>query len=446
VPAARDGGRVARGHRGAPTESERAAGGAASPAGCANVSAAASLGIDTSTPAFVLGMFDTGLAIVRALAPRGVRVRGFDPDPHQPGFFSRYGTAYRCPDPAEEPTALLRVLLDAAAREGRRPVLYPTSDPFVLFLARHCEPLARAFVFAIPPPDQLEALVDKRRQYALAEQLGIPLPPTFGADSPDEVERIAKRLPYPVLIKPRYGHLWRQHFGGDSKGLPACNVTELRAAYRRARVLGLDVLIQEIIPGPVSDLHLVDVYVDGHGRALGTMVAQKIRQYPTDFGVGTLIESVCRPAVAAQALRVCEAFGYRGLAEIEFKLDRRDGAWKLIEINPRAWQQIAHGAACGIDFALLQYLDVTGQQPASRSRFRCGLKWMNEVNDLRAAVAHARRGEVGVRGWLASLHGVRAFTTFDPHDPWPTVRAPLARRLGRPGPAYPLPAVGIRRG
>jgi predicted ATP-grasp superfamily ATP-dependent carboligase len=446
VPAARDGGRVAPDLRGVPVVSERAVGGAAPPAGRASVSAATSLGIDTSTPAFVLGMFDTGLAIMRALAPRGVRMRGFDPDPCQPGFFSRHGIARRCPDPAEEPTELLCVLLDAAAREGRRPVLYPTSDPFMLFLARHYESLARAFVFATPPPDRLEALVDKRRQYALAEQHGIPLPPTFGADTPEEVERIVERLPYPVLIKPRYGHLWRQHFGGDSKGLPACNVTELRAAYRRARALGLDVLIQEIIPGPVSDLHLVDVYVDGRGRALGTMVAQKIRQYPTDFGVGTLIESVRRPAVAAQALRVCHAFGYGGLAEIECKLDRRDGVWKLIEINPRAWQQIAHGAACGIDFALLQYLDLTGQQPAPRSLFRCGVKWMNEVNDLRAAAAHARRGELGAGGWLTSLHGVRAFTTFALDDPWPAVRAPLARRLGRPSPTFPLLAAGIRRG
>jgi predicted ATP-grasp superfamily ATP-dependent carboligase len=325
-------------------------------------------------------------------------------------------------------------------------VLYPSSDLFVLFLARHYQALARAFALAAPPPDRLEALVDKRRQYALAEQRGIPLPPTFGADSPEEVERIAERLPYPVLIKPRYGHLWRQHFGGDSKGLPACNVTELRAAYRRARALGLDVLIQEIIPGPVSDLHLVDVYVDRRGRALGAMVAQKIRQYPTDFGVGTLIASVRRPEVARQALQVCDAFGYRGLAEIELKLDRRDGVWKLIEINPRAWQQIAHGAACGIDFALLQYLDLTGQQPAPRSRFRSGVRWMNEINDLRAAAAHARRGELGALGWLGSLRGVRAFTTFAPDDPWPAVRAPLARRLGRPRPGSPLPAVGLRRG
>ena len=394
----------------------------------------------------MLGLFDTGLAIVRALARRGIPVYGFDPDPNQPGFFSRYGVARRCPDPAEEQEALLGLLLAEAGRQGCRPVLYPTSDPFVLFLARHHESLARAFACVAPPPERLEALVDKRRQYALAEQRGIPLPPTFGVDSPGEVERTAERLPYPVLLKPRYGHLWRQHFGGDSKGLPARDPTELRAAYRRVRALGLEVLIQEIIPGPVGDLHLVDVYVDCHGRALGAMVAQKIRQYPTDFGVGTLIESVRRPEVAAQALRVCDAFGYRGLAEIELKLDRRDGVWKLIEINPRAWQQIAHGAACGIDFALLQYLDLTGQQPAPSFRFRAGVKWMNEVNDLRAAVAHARRRELGARGWLASLRGVRAFTTFAPDDPWPAVRAPLTRRLGRPRPASPPPAVGLRRG
>jgi hypothetical protein len=42
----------------------------------------------TGTPAFVLGLFDTGLAAVRALARGGVAVRGFDYE-HQSGFSSR---------------------------------------------------------------------------------------------------------------------------------------------------------------------------------------------------------------------------------------------------------------------------------------------------------------------------------------------------------------------
>src|SRR5688500_15028005 len=45
----------------------------------------------TRTAAFVLGLFDTGLTVVRALAREGIPVYGFDAV-RGPGLWSRYGT------------------------------------------------------------------------------------------------------------------------------------------------------------------------------------------------------------------------------------------------------------------------------------------------------------------------------------------------------------------
>ena len=81
--------------------------------------------------AFVLGLFYTGLAAVRALGRAGVPVHGFDADGSQHGFRSRYGRHEICPDPIEAPQALARFLADRARQHGTPPVLYPTSDAFV---------------------------------------------------------------------------------------------------------------------------------------------------------------------------------------------------------------------------------------------------------------------------------------------------------------------------
>jgi hypothetical protein len=50
---------------------------------------------------------------------------------------------------------------------------------------------------------------------------------------------------------------------------------------------------------------------------------RKLRQYPVDFGVGTLMESVAEPELAALGLRFFNAMGWRGPGSIEFKRDGR---------------------------------------------------------------------------------------------------------------------------
>src|SRR5581483_8173701 len=153
-----------------------------------------------------------------------------------------------------------------------------------------------------------------------------------------------------------------------------------------------------------------------------------------EFAVGTLLERVHCPDLAELALGFCRAIGYRGLGEVELKRDARDGQYKLIELNPRLWQQAAHPARCGIDFALLQYLDLSGQHPLPLTRVRPGVKWLDVVNDVQAGLEYWRRGAISSAGWLRSYHGVEAFTRFAPDDPLPflaTRGAAALRRLTR---------------
>jgi predicted ATP-grasp superfamily ATP-dependent carboligase len=392
---------------------------------------------DRQTPAVVLGLFDTGLVALRALGRRGIPVLGFDSSPRQPGFWSRYGGARPCPDPLRQPGELLRFLLDEAARLARPAVLFPANDAYVLFLARHRDRLAGSFLFTIPPGDLLEVILDKRRQYALADDVGMPHARTFTPESREDVNRIADAIEYPALVKPYFTHLWQAQFG-IVKGLRADNPRQLREHYERVFANGLGALVQEIIPGPNPNHFLVDVYISADGRPLATFVARKRRQYPTEFGVGTMLESVDCPELARLAVGFCRDIGYRGLGEIEVKRDERDGQFKLIELNPRLWQQAAHAARCGIDFALLQYLDLTGQQTASSSRSRVGVKWLDLVNDLLAGHEYWRRGELTLWNWLRSYRGTEAFSRFAFDDPIPffaTRGAAALRRLVRTGDA-----------
>jgi D-aspartate ligase len=376
----------------------------------------------TTKTAFVLSLFDTGLGVIRSLGRAGIPVIGLDFDLNNPGFASRYCRALQCPHPVHEPLELLRFLLDEGARLDEPGILFPASDAFVLFVSRYRNELARYFRFNLAPPEVLEALLDKRRQYDLAESIGTPYATTYYPETAADVRRIAACLDYPAFIKPYYGHLWREHFS-DSKGFKVHTSDELIARFEEIWPTGLQAMVQSIILGPNTNHFKVCAYIDRAGEPLGVFTLRKIRQYPTEFGVGTMVESVTYPELVERGLGFLCGIGYRGIGSIEFKRDDRDGRLKMIELNPRVWQQNIHATDCGINFPLLQYRDLTGAAPAAQLRFTKGLRWIDAVPDFQAFWSYYRAGAATPWGWARSWLAVRSFATFAPDDLRPFLRA-----------------------
>jgi len=69
------------------------------------------------------------------------------------------------------------------------------------------------------------------------------------------------------------------------------------------------------------------------------------------------------------------AFGFRGVSQVEFKRDPRDGRYKLMEINARLWQWHGLAAACGVDVPRIAYADLTGAVPPDASMDGTGKRW-----------------------------------------------------------------------
>jgi biotin carboxylase len=83
--------------------------------------------------------------------------------------------------------------------------------------------------------------------------------------------------------------------------------------------------------------------------------------------------------VVELGLAILRAFGFHGVSQVELKLDPRDGAFKLMEVNPRLWQWHGLAAACGVDFPRIAYWDALGarlppaRQNGSRRRWAISL-------------------------------------------------------------------------
>jgi D-aspartate ligase len=387
-------------------------------------------------PAVVLGLFETGLAVARSLGRAGIRVYGLD-HLRRPGFRSRYVAGSFCPEPLSEPEAFIDHLLHLGASQECKPVLFPAADEFLLPIARNRERLEQSFLLNVPETELLESIADKYRQYELALRANVPVPATALIATRGDVARVCRDIPFPVFIKAREVTSWRQEVGGALKGFVADTSQQLESKADALLAKGLEVLVQELIPGPDTSHFKACLYVSRDGEVVRSFALRKLRQQPPEAGFGSLVESVHEPEVLALGRRFLEAIGYRGVGSAEFKRDERDGKLKLIELNPRYWQQNALASRCDVDFPLAQYQDLIGVLTPQEGEYEKNVKWLNVFADLDSFRAYRQRGELTFGRWLRELRGPKVYSNYAADDPLPGLYA-VATNLAQRRPVRPL--------
>src|SRR5438445_248349 len=214
---------------------------------------------------------------------------------------------------------------------------------------------------------------------------------------------------------------------------------ELLAAYRLMRSTEVsNVMLQEYIPGTAESIWMLNGYFDERSDCLLVFTGQKIRQSPPHTGATTL--GVCRsnPTVEEQTKRFMKAVGYRGILDIGYRFDARDGQYKLLDVNPRigATFRLFVGAE-GMDVLRAMYLDLTGQ-PVPPSTPQEERRWLVETLDVRSAVTYIRRGDITLSSWLRSLRHIDETAWWARDDPLPFLAettsllvSQLRKRIGR---------------
>jgi D-aspartate ligase len=373
--------------------------------------------------AFVINMGANGLAVARTLGRRGIPVIGVDSQPDAPGFASKYVSKMITEDIVDQPEAVLRDLMRAGNDLKEKGVLIPTSDAALLFLYRYEQRLSEHFLFKVPPERVREAMVNKRLQYEEAKRLNIPQPETFFPTTPKDLDGVVKGVRFPAFIKPLYSHLWFPTFG--NKGFIVTDQADLRAKMAEVFASGHEVMVQTILSPTGKDLYLAGAYFGANGYVSPSFCWHKIRQYPPNFGVGSMVESAHQAEVRDLALRFMKGIGYQGVGYVEFKRDWNDGTFKLIEMNARTEISNALQDAAGLPLVLFQYYDLTGQPLPEVCEYAEGVVWWDSLSDIESLWRLRRRGEIKLTQWIRSILQVDVHAYYVLDDP-----VPLLRRYG----------------
>jgi predicted ATP-grasp superfamily ATP-dependent carboligase len=376
--------------------------------------------------ACVLGDMD----LVRPLGLAGIPVAVGAPrgDPARFSRFVRDRFELQGEDGPEAETAAL--LAQWAAGKPAPPALFYEDDWNLLLVSRRREELARHLRFVVAEAELVEDLVDKERFQALAERAGLPVPRARAArpaHEPAPVDEFA----YPVLLKPvpARNARWRA-VEPDRKALSIADAGALRDVWARLGDGGVEVLLQELIPGPESRIESHHVYVDERGDIVAQFTGRKIRTFPTELGHSTALEITDSPDVEALGGELVGRLGLTGVAKADFKR-APDGTLHLLEINPRftLWAHLA--AKAGLNLPAVVYADLVSEPRPALRRARVGATWSRSLSDLKAV-----RAEGGsTRRWLRWLAGCEAVSLIAPDDPLPflagKVWGPLRDRVAR---------------
>jgi predicted ATP-grasp superfamily ATP-dependent carboligase len=114
-----------------------------------------------------------------------------------------------------------------------------------------------------------------------------------------------------------------------------------------------------------------------------------------------------------------KAVGYHGILDIGYRLDARDGQYKVLDINPRVGQAFRlFVAENDHDVVRALYLDLTGQ-PQPEVRRREGRRWMIEDYDIISSLHYYQEGSLKPGQWLRSFAGLEEAAWFNWKDPVP---------------------------
>lgn len=379
---------------------------------------------DTSVAALVLSFsayvfYQSSLGIIRSLGRMRIPVFAVQRYPFIPSGVSRYlAGKFLWRTNAQDSDRFLEGMMRIGKILDRPTILVPTDDLPAILVAEHANELASRFIFARPPANLPRTLANKRCLYELCHRLGIACPHTIFPQSREELLDLTAHMQFPVVVKATEPWLLPRSIKSTAVVSSRQELIDYYNNFSR-QAPTTTLMIQKMIPASSSEDWFVHGYCDDRSTPIAVFTGVKLRSYPVFAGPTTLGRAVRNDALRQQAIELFAAIGYRGIMDLDYRLDKRDGRYNLLDFNPRIGAQFRlfqdHE---GIDVVRALHLDLTGRGVRSGPQVE-GRTFIVEIQDLLASSSRYRSGDLRIKEWLLSLQGVSEGAWYATDDPFP---------------------------
>jgi predicted ATP-grasp superfamily ATP-dependent carboligase len=233
-----------------------------------------------------------------------------------------------------------------------------TSDEMAVFVARHRAELGTWF--ALPDIGTVlpAELADKNSLAEMCRRHATPVPPSVAVDTIAQLDAVIDRIALPVMVK-------STALQGQLQSVENSTLVQTPEALRglAARwVEPFQVLLQEYLPDEYCEDWFTHGYCGTRGGADVVFTGRKVRTWPVHVGSTAAAFTAADPELARLARLFCAQVGYRGIFDMDWRLDRRTGQRYLLDFNPRVGAQFRmFEDDAGIDVVRAMHLDLSGR-------------------------------------------------------------------------------------
>lgn len=363
------------------------------------------------TPAVIVGDELNALGIVRSLGKTGIPLIKVVTHPRSLSAQSRYGRKILVEQTEGEP--LVKALLDLARGYPERPVLFVTEEKTVRTVSACRDRLMAGYRFRLPDHERLMTLMHKQRFQALAEAVGAPIPAIVQLQSVATLPKL-QELAYPCVLKPSAkDYAYGARF---AKAYVVQSADEAAALYREIAPVCSDLVVQQWIEGGDDDIYFCLQYVGDQGPVV-SFAGRKLRSWPPRIGGTASCTAAWEAATELTALtsRFFADTEFTGMGSMEYKRDRRDGRFYMIEPTvARTDFQEEVATLNGVNIPLAAYRFETGLPVLPITRPRRDRAWREPLIDRWSQEQQANSTPRGLEGVTV----VDAYLRLSDPMPW----------------------------
>lgn len=246
--------------------------------------------------------------------------------------------------------------------------LLPCSTVTVGIVSCFSKRLKSVADFLVPNQEAMRTVFDKLQCVKVAKLTGVPVPETREFTDPKDADH------FPQVVKPRFET-------GNAQGFTIIrDESDAEKAFTEKRFGPL--LLQEYIPCSSRQMRCCNLLFDRFSKLKAFFTVRKFLEVPITGGTTIGGASSIDPEIVDLARKLLSSLSWKGVAEVEFKIDPKDGQPKLMEVNPRFWAYLELPIRCGVNFPLLLHKLCLGEEFDSILSYPEGVGYINLTRSI----------------------------------------------------------------
>jgi predicted ATP-grasp superfamily ATP-dependent carboligase len=350
----------------------------------------------------------SGLCCIRALGKKNIKVIAASSDKNAMGFYSKY-TKERVlyQNPSFDFNKYSETIINLCKRKDVL-TIFPLTDNDIYILSKYKYYLQDHIKTLFPSFNTIMKVQDRLKLYKIAKDLDIPTLETWLLGKKD---KSANKL---LIVKPRYSVFKKGNklIKSTTKYINKMNQENDELIINE---MGHIPIVQEYISG--EEYGFYTLY--NNGRLIVKIQQHRIRSANYKGGCSSFREIIFKNEIEKYSVKLLNKLKWHGPAMVEFKRDKKDGKFKLIEVNPRFWGSLCLSFFAGLDFPYLYYelakynkcnlnFDLNNKV---RTQFLRG-----EINHLLSILINEKIKHKSKPNFLKNLFSILVDTPYSKHD------------------------------